>query len=70
VSGKFQEEVLTDRVIRLRRYVGRKEELENATANPDNIGFCTPQTHCLPTGLLNISNCQMGMMKNKLHTQQ
>ena len=56
----YQKDVKTSQGISLRRYVGTKSELANATVNPDNIGFCTPRTKCLPTGLLNISNCQTG----------
>lgn len=40
------------------RYVGPPEVFQNATENPANIGFCTPnEKHCLPGGLLNVSNC-------------
>ncbi|XP_022079488.1 lysosome membrane protein 2-like isoform X2 [Acanthaster planci] len=43
------------------RYVGPPEAFANATENPDNAGFCTPNTtFCLPSGLLNVSNCQFG----------
>ncbi|KAL8592979.1 hypothetical protein ACOMHN_017909 [Nucella lapillus] len=59
VFGAYQKDVKTRRDITLRRYVGPPEELGNVTGNPDNIGFCTPQTQCLPAGLLNISNCQI-----------
>ena len=61
VYGVFQKNVKTRQGISLRRFVGPATELENATANPDNKGFCTPKTNCLPTGLLNISNCQIGV---------
>lgn len=59
VFGVYQKTVSTKQDIQLRRFVGSAKELENASANPDNIGFCTPQTKCLPSGLLNISNCQI-----------
>lgn len=59
VFGVFQKTLKIQHAIELRRFVGSAAELENATANPDNAGFCTPATKCLPTGLLNISNCQI-----------
>ncbi|KAK7114450.1 hypothetical protein V1264_000508 [Littorina saxatilis] len=62
VHGNYQKDVKTLHSISLRRYVGTADELANAATNPDNIGFCTPQTKCLPTGLLNISNCQICML--------
>ncbi|XP_077984815.1 platelet glycoprotein 4-like [Glandiceps talaboti] len=38
-----------------------KKTLASPEENPDNIGFCTPDAnHCLPSGLLNMSNCQHG----------
>ncbi|XP_071787069.1 lysosome membrane protein 2-like isoform X1 [Asterias amurensis] len=43
------------------RYVGPPEAFANATAYPPNVGFCTPNaSYCLPSGLLNVSNCQFG----------
>ncbi|XP_076449176.1 lysosome membrane protein 2-like [Babylonia areolata] len=60
VYGAYQKDVTAKQSISLRRYVGTAEELANYTANPDNIGFCTPGNNsCLPSGLLNISNCQI-----------
>ena len=33
----------------------------NGTAYPPNAGFCLPDIdHCLPSGLLNVSKCQLG----------
>lgn len=41
------------------RYIGPPSDFESADKNPDNLGFCTPDaSHCLPGGLLNVSNCQ------------
>ncbi|BFZ12671.1 hypothetical protein BsWGS_15710 [Bradybaena similaris] len=44
--------------IALRRYGGDSSDMANASVNPDNIGFCVPQTKCLPSGLLNGTLCQ------------
>ncbi|KAK7481721.1 hypothetical protein BaRGS_00027094 [Batillaria attramentaria] len=60
VFGVYSEDVKTTQGIPLRRFLGSPLELANVTENPDNIGFCTPdETKCLPSGLLNISNCQI-----------
>ncbi|KAL8616277.1 hypothetical protein ACOMHN_056220 [Nucella lapillus] len=56
----FQKSVETKQGIPLRRYVASEGTLQNSSANPDNLGFCTPQTKCLPTDLLNITNCVKG----------
>ena len=54
--------------IRLRRYGGRRFDVENATVNPDNIGFCTPKgtpaNKCIPAGLINSTLCQEPGMEN------
>ncbi|CAG5114483.1 unnamed protein product, partial [Candidula unifasciata] len=44
--------------IPLRRFGGDPNDMLNASANPDNIGFCVPPTKCLPSGLLNGTLCQ------------
>ena len=33
--------------------------MANATINPANRGFCTPETSCLDNGMLNLSTCQL-----------
>ncbi|XP_055891702.1 lysosome membrane protein 2-like [Biomphalaria glabrata] len=43
--------------INLRRFEYKKFDFLNAVHNRDNLGFCVPQTHCLPSGLLNVTNC-------------
>ncbi|XP_055891427.1 lysosome membrane protein 2-like isoform X2 [Biomphalaria glabrata] len=58
IRGVFKEEVTLPQGIDLRRYGGDKNDMLNASANKDNIGFCIPQTDCLPTGLLNSTTCQ------------
>ena len=46
--------------VNLMRFSAEYSYLANATINPDNIGFCTPDAdHCLDTGVVNISSCQM-----------
>lgn len=47
--------------VEAKRFVGPPEVFQNVTTNPDNVGFCTPdEDHCLPGGLLNVSNCHLG----------
>ncbi|RUS80598.1 hypothetical protein EGW08_011653 [Elysia chlorotica] len=58
IKGIYKKDVETPQGIRLRRFGGDRRDMLNATENPDNIGFCTPQTNCLPTGLLNSTLCQ------------
>ncbi|GFO25384.1 scavenger receptor class b, member 2 [Plakobranchus ocellatus] len=58
IKGIYRENVKTPQGIELRRFGGDRRDMENATMNPDNIGFCTPQTNCLPSGLLNSTLCQ------------
>ncbi|XP_006812455.1 platelet glycoprotein 4-like [Saccoglossus kowalevskii] len=43
------------------RFVSPAYEFANPVDHPDNAGFCTPDVkHCLPSGFLNVSNCQQG----------
>ncbi|GFR77859.1 scavenger receptor class B member 1, partial [Elysia marginata] len=58
IKGIYKKDVETPQGIELRRFGGDRRDMLNATENPDNIGFCTPQTNCLPTGLLNSTLCQ------------
>lgn len=57
VSGEFKEEVETPQGIGLWRFGAKDSYVANATVNPYNIGFCTPQTHCLGAGLYNATLC-------------
>lgn len=57
ITGAFAKEVQTSQGINLWRYQATYRNLANASVNPDNIGFCTPQDHCLGSGLYNISEC-------------
>ncbi|XP_038056908.1 platelet glycoprotein 4-like isoform X2 [Patiria miniata] len=58
INAVFDEETSV-RDIPTWRYVGPPSAFANATENPSNAGFCTPSPEfCLPSGLLNISNCQ------------
>ncbi|KAK3707384.1 hypothetical protein RRG08_034442 [Elysia crispata] len=58
IKGVYKKDVETPQGIKLRRFGGDHRDMLNATENPDNIGFCTPQTNCLPSGLLNSTLCQ------------
>lgn len=45
--------------ITLYRFSSPETELQNATLNPDNSGFCTPANNCiLGSGLINLTVCQ------------
>ncbi|XP_005103573.2 scavenger receptor class B member 1 [Aplysia californica] len=57
IRGLYYEDVQV-KGITVRRYGGDRYDMANATVNPDNIGFCTPRSKCLPTGLLNSTLCQ------------
>lgn len=41
--------------IRTMKFVVEEKEFANASANPDNAGFCTPFDNCIPSGVLNCS---------------
>ncbi|XP_059148918.1 lysosome membrane protein 2-like [Physella acuta] len=58
IRGVYKEDVSIPQGIDLRRFGGDQNDMMNSSVNPDNIGFCTPQTNCLPTGLLNSTTCQ------------
>ncbi|KAH9515608.1 Scavenger receptor class B member 1 [Bulinus truncatus] len=58
IKGVFKKEVTLPQGIKLRQFGGDRNDMLNATVNKDNIGFCVPQTRCLPTGLLNSTSCQ------------
>ncbi|CAC5419753.1 SCARB2 [Mytilus coruscus] len=58
VSGEWTSNVKV-KDISLRRYTAGFMYLANATINPENIGFCTPESNCMDTGLVNISTCQL-----------
>lgn len=58
-GGQYSEDVKSPQGIKLWRYTAPPEYLANATVNRDNIGFCTPQSNCLDTGMLNLSTCQL-----------
>ena len=61
IQGVYKKDVQV-KGIRLRRFGGDPYDMENATVNPDNIGFCTPagtpKDKCLPAGLINSTLCQ------------
>jgi len=61
INGVYKEDVFV-KDIRLRRYGGSQFDMANATANPDNIGYCTPKgtpaEKCVPSGILNSTVCQ------------
>lgn len=52
----FAEEVTDSHGFTLWRYTAPDSYVANATVNPDNKGFCTP--NCLDRGLFNMSTCQ------------
>ena len=60
VSGNVVADVTTSQGINLWRYQAPNSYLANATENPYNIGFCTPQTKCLGAGIYNATVCQQG----------
>lgn len=57
IKGVFAEEVKDSHGFTLWRYTSPDSYVANATVNPDNIGFCTP--NCLDKGLFNMSTCQI-----------
>ncbi|GFS15815.1 scavenger receptor class B member 1 [Elysia marginata] len=59
LSLKYHKEVEVHGVP-LYKFVTPPDNFANVTINPDNAGFCTPAGHCLPSGLLNISNSHYG----------
>ncbi|XP_076470423.1 lysosome membrane protein 2-like [Babylonia areolata] len=63
VNMKYQKGVKTKQGINLRRFVISESQLQNSSLNADNIGYCTPQTKCLPTGLLNLTHCLEKLFK-------
>ena len=60
--GQVTADVSTKQGIHLWRYQAPNSYLANATENPDNIGFCTPQSRCLGSGIYNASVCQLGII--------
>ncbi|XP_062618406.1 lysosome membrane protein 2-like isoform X1 [Saccostrea cucullata] len=56
IEGIYAEEVTDSHGFTLWRYTAPDSYVANATVNPDNKGFCTP--NCLDKGLINVSNCQ------------
>lgn len=58
-AGMYDRDVTSPQGIKLWRYIAPPSYLANATENPDNIGFCTPESNCLNSGMLNISTCQI-----------
>ncbi|XP_022343288.2 lysosome membrane protein 2-like isoform X2 [Crassostrea virginica] len=56
IEGVFAEEVTDSHGFTLWRYTAPDSYVANATINPDNKGFCTP--NCLDRGLFNMSTCQ------------
>ncbi|KAL3859117.1 hypothetical protein ACJMK2_009349 [Sinanodonta woodiana] len=59
VAGVYSEDSLTPQGIDVWRFTAPLNYLQNASINPDNLGFCTPQNNCLGQGLINVSNCQL-----------
>lgn len=57
IKGVFSEDVTDSHGFTLWRYTSPDSYVANATVNPDNIGFCTP--NCLDKGLFNMSTCQI-----------
>ena len=48
--------------IDLTRFVVPPIAFANVSVNPSNLGFCTPESNCLPAGLLNASSCRQGQI--------
>ncbi|XP_052815897.1 lysosome membrane protein 2-like [Mya arenaria] len=58
VPGVYSKDVKSPQGIKLWRFSGPMSAFQNATENPANLGYCTPQTNCLGGGLVNVSACQ------------
>ncbi|XP_041376213.1 lysosome membrane protein 2-like [Gigantopelta aegis] len=59
VFGVYTSDVKSPQGINLHRFTSTEDQLANKTINPANVGFCTPNTSCMGTGVLNISQCQL-----------
>ncbi|XP_070552515.1 lysosome membrane protein 2-like isoform X2 [Ptychodera flava] len=61
LPGKYDDQPLSVRGISVDRFGAPSDVFANVTDNPANAGFCTPDVeHCLPSGFLDVSNCQQG----------
>nr|KAI8762028.1 scavenger receptor class B member 1-like [Biomphalaria glabrata] len=58
ISAVYKTDVKLPQGIKLQRFEWDESIMMNASLNEDNIGYCVPQSLCLPSGLLNMTMCR------------
>lgn len=58
ISAVYKMDVKLPQGIKLQRFEWDESIMMNASLNEDNIGYCVPQSLCLPSGLLNMTMCR------------
>ncbi|KAI0227214.1 Lysosome membrane protein 2 [Lamellibrachia satsuma] len=58
-TAVFESTTLSRHDIELYRFVAPSSSFASAKDNPNNAGFCTPYGHCMGSGVLNVSSCQL-----------
>ncbi|XP_071166283.1 lysosome membrane protein 2-like isoform X1 [Mytilus edulis] len=46
--------------VRYSRFIMKDDVFASIKTNPENAGFCTPRNKCLPSGLINNTECRKG----------
>ena len=62
-TAVFNSTTLSPYDIDLYRFVVPSSSFASAKDNPANAGFCTPFGHCMGSGVLNVSTCQIGTLE-------